>query len=197
MNRWRKNGTLVKVFERLQRKQFLSVTITAISLDSICIRGHPDGMGALKAGPQSIGTSRGGRTTRRHLVSASAECPLIWCLSPGNAGDAPQGRKLLEAPGPTSVPCSLFMDRAYEGNETQRPSLRLSHEPVGPPNPLRRNPWNYDKELYKRCNEVERLFRRPKSYRRIATYYDKMDVLFLGFIMFALIVESLKCVNTP
>ena len=61
-----------------------------------------------------------------------------------------------------------------------------------PPHPLRRNPWNYDKELYKRRNEVERLFRRLKSYRRIPTRYDKLDALFLGFILFALIVESLK-----
>ena len=50
----------------------------------------------------------------------------------------------------------------------------------------------YDKELYKRRNEVERLFRRLKGYRRIATRYDKLDALFLGFVMFALIVESLK-----
>lgn len=138
MNRWRKNGTLVKVFERLQRKQLLSVTITAISLDSICIRGHPDGMGALKAGPQSIGTSRGGRTTRRHLVSASAECPLIWRLPPGMY--TPQGRKLLEALGPTPAPCSILMDRAYAGNETQLLCRRLGHEPVAPLHPLRRNP---------------------------------------------------------
>ena len=84
------------------------------------------------------------------------------------------------------------MDRAYEGNETQRLSRRLGYEPVVPPHPLRRNPWKYDKELYKRRNEVERLFLRVKGYRRIATRYDKLDALFLGFIMFALIVESLK-----
>lgn len=45
------------------------------------------------------------------------------------------------------------MDRAYEGNETQRLSRRLGYEPVVPPHPLRRNPWKYDKELYKRRNE--------------------------------------------
>ena len=57
---------------------------------------------------------------------------------------------------------------------------------------MRRNPWNYDKEIYKRCNEVEMLFRRLKGYRRIATRYDKLDALFLEFIMFVFIVESLK-----
>ncbi len=49
----------------------------------------------------------------------------------------------------------------------------------------------YDRQLYKRRNEVERLFRRLKGFRRIFTRYDKLDVIFLGFITFALIVEAL------
>ncbi len=50
----------------------------------------------------------------------------------------------------------------------------------------------YDRQLYKRRNEVERLFRRLKGFRRIFTRYDKLDVIFLGFITFALIVEALR-----
>lgn len=84
------------------------------------------------------------------------------------------------------------MDRAYEGNETRQLSRRLGYAPVVPPHPLRRKPWSYDKQLYKKRNEVERLFRRLKGYRRIATRYDKLDALFLGFITLALIVEILK-----
>ena len=50
----------------------------------------------------------------------------------------------------------------------------------------------YDYELYKRRNEVERLFRRVKAYRKIFTRYDKLDVVFLALISFALIVEALR-----
>ena len=46
--------------------------------------------------------------------------------------------------------------------------------------------WEYNKELYKRRNEVERLFRRLKGFRRIFSRFDKLDVLFLGFILVAL-----------
>lgn len=60
------------------------------------------------------------------------------------------------------------MDRVYEGNETQQLSRRLGYAPVVPP-PLQRKPWNYDKELYKKRNDVERLFRCLKGYRRMAT----------------------------
>ena len=47
------------------------------------------------------------------------------------------------------------------------------------------------KELYKRRNEVERLFCRVKRFRRIATRYDKLDVIFLGFLLFAFVVDFL------
>ena len=126
------------------------------------------------------------------MVAASAECALIFSLSPGNAGDAPPGRRLLERLGPAPTQCRLAMDRAYEGNETQRLSPSLGYEPVVPPNPNRLEPWEYDKALYKKRNEIERLFRRLKAFRRIATRYDKLDVMFLAFIVFAPIVEALR-----
>ena len=126
------------------------------------------------------------------MVAASAKWALAFRLSPGNAGDAPQGRELLLTLGPTAEPCSLLMDRAYEGNETWRVGLRLGYSPVVPPNPNRLEPWVYDKKLYKRRNEIERLFRRLKGFRRIFTRYDKLDVVFFGFIVFALIVEALR-----
>ena len=51
--------------------------------------------------------------------------------------------------------------------------------------------WEYDHELYKRRNEVERLFRRIKAYRRVFTRYDKLDIVFLAFVSLALIIETL------
>ncbi|MDM0117801.1 hypothetical protein QTI66_37535 [Variovorax sp. J22R133] len=48
------------------------------------------------------------------------------------------------------------------------------------------------REMYKRRNEVERLFRRLKGYRRIFSRFEKLDVMFLGFISFALIADGLR-----
>ena len=44
--------------------------------------------------------------------------------------------------------------------------LELGFEPAVPPNPNRLRPWTYDRSLYRRRNEVERLFRRLKGFRR-------------------------------
>jgi len=56
----------------------------------------------------------------------------------------------------------------------------------------RLDPWQYDRELYKKRNEIERLFRRLKGFRRIFSRFEKLDIIFLGFINFVLIVEALR-----
>jgi transposase len=45
--------------------------------------------------------------------------------------------------------------------------------------------------MYCKRNKVERLFRRLKGFRRVFSRFDKLDVMFTGFIHFALIVEAL------
>jgi transposase len=125
------------------------------------------------------------------MVAASDTDAVTFCLSPGQANDAPQGRRLISALGSTSREVYLLMDRAYEGDATRKLAIQLGYTPVVPPKDNRKEPWEYDKNLYKLRNVVERLFRRIKRFRRIFTRYDKLDVMFLAFIFFALIVDSL------
>jgi transposase len=88
----------------------------------------------------------------------------------------------------------LIMDKAYEGNETRQLVLDLGMIPVVPPKSNRLDPWEFDRELYKKRNEIERLFRRLKGFRRIFSRFEKLDVLSLAFLYFALIVEALRIV---
>jgi transposase len=94
--------------------------------------------------------------------------------------DAAEGRALPEAAGRWGHSrVSLLTDRAYEDG---RARVHL---------------WNYDKELYKRRNEIERFFRRLKAFRGICTRYDKVARIFSAFIYLACICIALRCVNTP
>ena len=86
----------------------------------------------------------------------------------------------------------LLMDRAYEGNETRQLALDLGMIPVVPPKSNRIDPWEYDRALYKKRNEIERLFRRLKGFRRIFSRFEKLDIVFLAFLTFVLIVEALR-----
>jgi len=97
------------------------------------------------------------------------------------------------------------MDRAYDDNETLQLALDFGCIPVVPPKSNRLQPWQYDKAMYRQHNEIERLFRpsaltsvvslsnpRLKGFRRIFSRFDKLDVVFLAFLNFALIVEALR-----
>ena len=86
----------------------------------------------------------------------------------------------------------LLMDRAYEGAETRQLVLELGLVAVVPPKSNRIDPWEYDRALYRKRNEIERLFRRLKGFRRIFSRFEKLDILFLGFLNFAFIVEALR-----
>ena len=126
------------------------------------------------------------------MVAADCRTALRFALSPGNAHDAPEGRKLLSDCGKSEGKRFLLMDRAYEGGETRQLALSLGFEPVVPPKSNRLDPWEYDKEMYKRRNEIERLFRRLKGFRRIFSRFEKLDALYIGFIYFVLIIEALR-----
>ena len=123
------------------------------------------------------------------MVAADARTAITFSLSPGQAHDAPEGRALLSRLGAPSRPLHLIMDRA---NETRQLALDLGFIAVVPPLATRVEPWEYDRAMYRRRNEVERLFRRLKGYRRIFSRFEKLDVMFLGFISFVLVADGLR-----
>jgi transposase len=126
------------------------------------------------------------------MVAADARTAITFALSPGEASDAKAGRALLGALGPLPAPLHLIMDRAYEDSETRQLALDFGFLPVVPPKSNRLEPWQYDRALYRKRNEIERLFRRLKGFRRIFSRFEKLDVLVLGFLTFTLIVEALR-----
>jgi transposase len=126
------------------------------------------------------------------MVAADARTAITFALSPGQASDAKAGRDLLGGLGPLPAPLHLIMDKAYEDNQTLQLALEFNFIPVVPPKSNRLDPWQYDKAMYRRRNEIERLFRRLKGFRRIFSRFDKLDVVFLAFLNFALIIEALR-----
>lgn len=125
------------------------------------------------------------------MVTASDRAAVSFSLSPGNAADAPEGRKLLNLTLTDEAQRYLIMDRAYEGDETRNLAAGLGLIPVVPPKQNRKEPWEYDRETYKRRNQIERFFLRIKRFRRVFTRYDKLDIIFAGFILFVMIIDSI------
>ena len=126
------------------------------------------------------------------MLAAGSTRAAAFSLSAGQCHDAPEGRLLLETAGKQKHLTPLIMDRAYEDELTRYIAQMLKFEPIVPPKSNRTSPWEYDRELYKLRNEVERLFRLIQGFRRVFCRYDKLDIMYAAFIQIALIFVSLK-----
>ncbi|SRR6266498_3639185 len=69
-------------------------------------------------------------------------------------------------------------------------------EPVIPPRSNRKTPIEYDREVYKRRNLIERCVNRLKQFRRIATRYEKTARAYLSMLCVAAAKLWIKTVNT-
>jgi transposase len=65
-------------------------------------------------------------------------------------------------PMPEGLP--MIMDKAYEDDETRLLEMGMS---LVPPKSTVSIRGSYNRELYKKRNEIERLFRRLKGFHRI------------------------------
>jgi len=148
----------------------------------------------------ALGRSRGGLSTKIHALTDRFCPPLTLMLSPGQAGDNPYLKPLLQAHrhGDTRA-FRLLADKAYSHPST-RAHLRAKRIPHTIPERSdqithRRKqgsaggrPPAFDAELYKDRNTVERGFGRLKQWRAIATRYDKYATTYLGGVLLAAMI---------
>jgi len=154
-----------------------------------------------------IGRSRGGLTSKVHLVTDGRGLPLSVILTPGQAGDNPQLLPALDAirvprqgPGrPRSRPDEVLADKAYSHPSTRAAmrsrGIRFT-SPERSDQLARRaargcaggRPPRFDAEAYKGRNVVERCFNRLKQWRGIATRYDKTARNYRGGLLLACLI---------
>lgn len=130
-----------------------------------------------------MGRSRGGLTTKIHAVVNEYGLPLRFLLTAGQANDAPPARTLLQGLQPSQV---VLADKAYDTDWIR--DMIYDHGAIAciPPKSNRKRYFEFDKTLYKQRNLVERFFGRlKKSFRSIATRYDKYATNFEDMIKIA------------
>ena len=191
-NRWSGNGAMERLFTALQEERIIGVEIRVLAMNSTSVKVHQHAAGApKKGGSRSVGVSRGGRNTKVRVVSDSGSTLVEIHPGPGNEHDAAHGRRSMAAPG-AFMGAHLLMDRAYEGDSTRLLAESFGLTPVVPPKRNRTDPWDYDREVYKGRNMVERVFNRMKHHRKAATRYDRLDETFLANLQLILITIQLK-----
>lgn len=103
-------------------------------------------------------------------------------LTPGQAHDLNGADELL--PGLDAD--ALLADKAYDADERVLDLLQEAEmTPVIPPKSNRKEPRDYDKDLYKARHLIENFFCKLKQYRAIATRYDKTARNFISAIYLA------------
>ncbi len=156
---------------------------------------------------EALGCSRGGITTKIHLVTEGNGYPLAFVLTPGNTHDSKALEPALDAicvPSrrgrPRKRPDSLVADRGYSYQRC-RDALRkrgISHViPERSDQRKRRlcRPGRrpkFDRTLYRERNRVERAISRLKQFRRIATRYEKRAWNYHAFVLIGAIVVWIR-----
>ena len=108
-------------------------------------------------------------------------------LSGGNVNDIEAAPELVEE----VFGCYVPADRGYDSDAFRRVLAGNNNIPVIPGRKNRKKAVEYDRELYKKRSFIERIFGKLKENRRLALRYEKSDINFLNFIMFAFMKISL------
>lgn len=163
--------------------------------------GPHQGLSRITKTGEALGRSRGGLTSKIHLLADSGCRPLARLTSAGQRHDSLAFAPLLgrlkiarRGPGrPRTRPGRVLGDKAYS-SAAIRSRLRRSGIKATIPEPadqvknrLRRGsrggrPPAFDAAAYKQRNVVERAFCQLRQHRAVATRYDKRDFVWRGTV---------------
>lgn len=153
----------------------------------------------------ALGRSRGGLTTKVHVLADASCTPVLALAGAGQGGDNPMLAPLVQALLTTGArgDFRLLADKAYS-----HPSTRIYLRAKGIKHTIpersdqiaRRKakgskggrPPGFDAEVYKLRNTVERAMNRLKQWRGLATRYDKYAITYLGGITLAMIIGTYR-----
>ncbi|NWB89453.1 IS5 family transposase [Pseudomonas gingeri] len=208
---WRNRGTFDQMLKRLHIKlneQGL-IDLDTWMIDSTAVKATRASSGAGKKGGEepedhALGRSRGGLTTKIHMLCDSNGVPLCFKLSGGQASDIAYAQPLLDdahVPGRRGRPrkrCRwLLADKGYDAEHLRRYCDRYRVQPVIPYRKMTRKPKPglprlFDRPKYRQRNIIERMFGWLKENRRIVTRFDKLAKSFEAMVSLAC---SMRCLR--
>jgi transposase len=109
-------------------------------------------------------------------------------LTGGEASDYTQAIALLDGVKATAI----MADKGYDADYIVDAAKAMGADVVIPPKSNRKEIRDFDKDLYKERNLIERMFNKIKHFRRVATRYDKTAAAYLAFVTIAGIYLWLK-----
>ena len=185
--RWIELGVFEKILQALAAD---CQSYYLVEMDSTFCKVHQHAAGAKKIlGNQDIGTSRGGKTTKIHALVNENFQLISLLLSGGQIHDSEVAVDLLSKI--TLEGKKVLADKAF-CSELIRDYISQQNALACIPDKLNATHLHdFDPELYKARNIIERFFQRIKNFRHISTRYDKLSVCFLNFVILAAVMIQL------
>ena len=103
-------------------------------------------------------------------------------LTGGQAHDCPVAERLVQRVEPAQ---QMIGDKAYDSAELREELDECGTKPVIPNRSNRKQPFRFNKRLYKLRWRIESAFNRLKDFRRIATRYDRLARNYLASVCLA------------
>lgn len=151
-----------------------------------------------------LGRSRGGLTTKIHLLCDSRGFPITFSLSAGQRADSACLTELLERvrlPGRSGRPRKrsryIVADKGYDSDALRHSCTRYGMRPIISQRRMHRCPkpslpHQFDLPKYRQRNMVERLFGWLKEKRQLNTRYDKQASSFKALVTLACIGQCMR-----
>lgn len=153
-------------------------------------------------GDHALGRSRGGYSTKVHLICDRQGHPLAAHLTPGQTHESQGLVQLLEAVDwvdqedePLLYPLALAGDKAYRADWIDEYLLDWGIAPVIPSKRDHRQDARevaFDRDAYRDRNIIERLIGWLKESRRILTRFEKTATNYLAMIKWAFVHRYLR-----
>ena len=131
---------------------------------------------------QAVGRSRGGRNTKIHALADAKGRLIAILLTGGEAHDCPVAERLIRR---VKLSKCMLGDTAYDSANLREELDEHGTKPVIPNRCNRRQPFTFNKRLYKLRWRIESAFNRLKDFRRIATRYDRLARNYLASVCLA------------
>jgi transposase len=141
----------------------------------------------VKQDAEALGRSRGGFSTKLHVLVNGLGLPVEFKLTPGQTADVTQAEALLENHDINIV----LGDKGFDSKKLVDYIEERGGQALIPPRSNVKEQREVDPIVYKERNVVERFINRIKQYRRVATRYEKTGRNFLAFVQLAAIMVLL------
>lgn len=159
---------------------------STVYVDASHVKVHQSGLNAAGGREtQAVGLTKGGWNTKVHAAADGAGVPRVLLLSAGNEADVNHAQEALES---LKIKMAV-LDKGYDSDPLRIWLFERGVTPCIPSKSNRLDPLPYNKRSYRKRHVVENFFQRIKTFRRVATRYDKLAETYFGWVLLATILK--------